>query len=75
MLREHKLRLNASNCSFGVSSGKFLGYMIMHRGIEVNLDQIRVVNGLHPPRNPKDVQLVGSLGQLRLLKPAKGLCL
>ena len=38
MLMEHKLRLNASKCSFGVNSGKFLGYMITHRGIEVNLD-------------------------------------
>ena len=38
VLREHRLRLNTSKCSFGVSSGKFLGYMITHRGIEVNLD-------------------------------------
>ena len=30
VLRKHKLRLNASKCSFGVSSGKFLGYMITH---------------------------------------------
>ena len=37
-LREHKLRLNASKCSFGVGSGKFLGYMVTHRGIEVNPD-------------------------------------
>ena len=36
MLREHKLRLNASKCSFGVNSSKFLGYMVSHRGIEVN---------------------------------------
>ena len=36
VLREHKLRLNASKCSFGVSSGKFLGYMITHHGIEIN---------------------------------------
>ena len=56
VLREHKLRLNASKYSFGVSSGKFLGYMITHRGIEVNPDQIRAINGLHPPRNPKEVQ-------------------
>ena len=28
MLREHRLHLNASKCSFGVSSEKFLGYMI-----------------------------------------------
>ena len=37
-LREHKLRLNASKCSFGVGLGKFLGYMVTHRGIEVNHD-------------------------------------
>ena len=38
ILRGHKLRLNTSKCSFGVGSGKFLGYMVTHRGIEVNPD-------------------------------------
>ena len=38
VLRRHKLHLNASKCSFGVGSGKFLGYMVMHKGIEVNPD-------------------------------------
>ena len=38
ILRGHKLRLNASKCSFGVGSGKFLGYMVTYRGIEVNPD-------------------------------------
>ena len=38
ILRDHKLRLNASKCSFEVGSGKFLGYMVTHRGIEVNPD-------------------------------------
>ena len=28
ILRRHKLCLNASKCSFGVGSGKFLGYMV-----------------------------------------------
>ena len=36
ILRKHKLRLNASKCSFGVGSGKFLGYMVTHHGIKVN---------------------------------------
>ena len=54
--REHKLRLNTSKCSFGVGSGKFLGYMVTHRGIEVNPDQIKAINNLQPPRNPKKVQ-------------------
>ena len=39
VLRKHKLRLNASKCSFGVELGKFLGYMVTYRGIEVNLVQ------------------------------------
>ena len=56
ILRKHKLRLNLSKCSFGVGSGKFLGYMVTHRGIEVSPDQIRAVNSLQPPRNPKEVQ-------------------
>ena len=38
VLRRHKLRLNTSKCSFGVGSDKFLGYMIIHRGIEVSPD-------------------------------------
>ena len=49
ILREHKLRLNASKCSFGVGSRKFLGYMVTHRGIEVNPDQIKAINNLQPP--------------------------
>ena len=55
ILRKHKLRLNASKCSFGVGSGKLLGYMVTHHEIEVNLDQIKAINNLQPPRNPKEV--------------------
>ena len=65
ILRWHKLRLNASKCSFGVGSGKFLGYMVTHRGIEVNPDQIKSINSLQPPRNPKEVQkLTGMMAAL-----------
>ena len=38
VLRRHKLRLNSSKCSFGMGLDKFLGYMVTHRGIEVNPD-------------------------------------
>ena len=38
ILRKHKLRLNTSNCSFGIGSGKFLSYTVTYRGIEVNPD-------------------------------------
>ena len=55
ILRKHKLRLNASKCSFGVGLGKYLGYMVTHRRIEVNPDQIKAINSLQSPRNPKEV--------------------
>ena len=65
ILRKHKLHLNASKCSFGVSSEKFLGYMVTHRGIEVNPDQIKVINDLQAPRNLKEVQkLIGMTAAL-----------
>ena len=56
ILRKHKLCLNTSKCFFGVGSSKFLGYMVTYRGIEVNLAQIKAINNLHPPWNPKEVQ-------------------
>ena len=46
ILRKHKLRLKASKCSFGMGSGKFLDYMVTHRRIEVNPDQVKVINSL-----------------------------
>ena len=53
ILRKHKLRL-------GVGSGKFLGYIVTHHGIEVNPNQVKAINILQPPWNPKEVQkLIG----------------
>ena len=47
---------------FGVGAGKFLGYMITNRGIEVNPDKIRAIQQLVSPSNPKDVQrLIGMI--------------
>ena len=56
ILRGHQLRLNASKCSFGVGSGKFLGYIVTHRGIKVNPDQVKAINSSQPPQSCKEVQ-------------------
>ena len=58
VLRQHKLRLNAEKCTFGVGASKFLGYLITGRGIEVNPDQIEAVKRLKPSSNPKEVQVL-----------------
>ena len=76
ILRKYKLCLNASKCSFGVGSGKFVGYMVTHRGIEVNPDQIKAINNLRSPRNPKEVQkLIGMATALnRFISRSADMC-
>ena len=59
--RRHKLRLNVYKCVFGVRAGKFLGYLITNRGIEVNPNQITRVKHLKPLSNPKEVQILTSM--------------
>ena len=55
ILRGSCLHLNASKCTFGVSSGKFLGYIVSRRGIGANPDQIAAFVDLAEPRNIKQV--------------------
>ena len=55
ILRKHKLRLNASKCSFGASYGKFLRYMVTYGKIDVDPNQVRAINNLQAPQNPKKV--------------------
>ena len=56
MLRQYNMKLNPSKCAFGVSSRKFLGFMVSHREIEVNLDKIQAILDMKPPRSIKEVQ-------------------
>jgi hypothetical protein len=35
-LRKFKMKLNPEKCTFGVPSGKLLGYMVSHCGIDPN---------------------------------------
>ena len=48
-LRQYHMKLNPSKCAFGVSSGKFLGFMVSHRGIEANPNKIQAILGMKPP--------------------------
>ena len=42
-LRSYNMKLNQGKCAFGVTAGKFLGFMVLHRGIEANLDKIQAI--------------------------------
>ncbi|RVW71177.1 Transposon Ty3-I Gag-Pol polyprotein [Vitis vinifera] len=56
LLRKYDMKLNPSKCAFGVSAGKFLGFMVSQRGIEVSPDQVKAVMETPPPRNKKELQ-------------------
>ena len=43
ILRKYGMKLNTSKCAFGIESGKFLGYIVNHRGIEANPRQITAI--------------------------------
>ena len=59
------MKLNPAKCAFGVSAGKFLGFIVNNRGIETNPDKIKVVLDMLPPSNVKDIQrLTGRIAAL-----------
>ena len=76
-LRRYKMKLNPSKCVFGVSTGKFLGFMVSQRGIEANPDKIQAILSIEPPKNIKEVQsltrLVAALN--RFVSKATDKCL
>jgi hypothetical protein len=55
-MREAKLRLNLEKCVFDIRRGRVLGYLVLRKGIEVNLDKIRAIAEMHPPQTVKEVQ-------------------
>ncbi|GKU88970.1 hypothetical protein SLEP1_g3175 [Rubroshorea leprosula] len=64
-LRKNRMRLNLAKCIFGVELGKFLGFMVPKRGIEVNPEKIKAVVEMEPPKSIKDVQrLTGRVAAL-----------
>ncbi|RVW21995.1 Retrovirus-related Pol polyprotein from transposon 17.6 [Vitis vinifera] len=65
---EFRLRLNPKKCTFGVTSGKLLGYMVSERGIEVDPDKIRAILDMPAPRTEREVR--GFLGRLQYIMPA-----
>lgn len=56
------MKLNPNKCAFGVRAGKFLGYMVTERGVEVNPEKVQAIVDMKPLRNIKEVQvLTGSI--------------
>ena len=59
------MKLNPAKCAFGVSAGKFLGFIVNNRRIEANPDKIKVVLDMPSPSGIKEVQrLTGRIAAL-----------
>ena len=54
-LCSYNMKLNQRKCSFGVTAGKFVGFMVSQKGIEVNLNKIWAIIKMAPPKNIKKV--------------------
>ncbi|GKV42366.1 hypothetical protein SLEP1_g49777 [Rubroshorea leprosula] len=54
-LRKNRMRLNLAKCIFGVEFGKFLGFMVSRRGIEVNPEKINAMAEMEPLKSIKDI--------------------
>ena len=65
VLENYNMKLNLTKCAFGVSIGKFLGFIVNGRGIEANPNKIKVVLDMQPPSNTKETQrLTGRIASL-----------
>ena len=56
ILCSYNMKLDPSKCAFGVTTEKFLEFMVSQWGIKVNPDEIRAIMEMTPPKNVKEVQ-------------------
>src|SRR3954465_1143892 len=64
-LRKYQMKLLPAKCTFGVPTGKLLGYIVSKRGIEANPEKINAIMDLQKPASVKGVQqLTGCVAAL-----------
>jgi hypothetical protein len=64
-LDRYKLKLNPTKCSFGVSAGQLLGFLVSPRGIEANPEKIQAILTIGKPAKLHEVQqLTGRVAAL-----------
>nr|XP_023885550.1 uncharacterized protein LOC111997666 [Quercus suber] len=65
-LRKYQLKMNPRKCAFGVTSGKFLGFVVRHRGIEIDQSKIEAIQKMPEPKNLRELRgLQGKLAYIR----------
>ncbi|KAM1127620.1 hypothetical protein ACFX2B_037161 [Malus domestica] len=56
ILRKYKMKLNPAQCTFGVSSSRFLGYLVTQQRIEAHPKQIRAILKMKSPTSLNEIQ-------------------
>jgi hypothetical protein len=65
-MRRYGLKMNPHKCAFGVSAGKFLGFIIHEHGIEIDPDRIKSIRNVGSLTCKLEVQkLLGKINYLR----------
>ncbi|KAL0300444.1 UNVERIFIED_CONTAM: Transposon Tf2-12 polyprotein [Sesamum calycinum] len=57
-LRRYQLKMNPSKCAFGVTSGKFLGFIVRQQGIEIEQAKICHLENARTRKHPRDQKFV-----------------
>ena len=57
-LRKYQLKLNPTKCTFGVKSGKLLGFIVSQKGIEIDPEKVKAILEMPQPRTEKQVRRV-----------------
>ena len=64
--RAFKLRMNPFKCAFGVSSGKFLGFLVHNRGIDIDPAKAITIATMRPPTTMKELKsFLGKVSYIR----------
>ena len=68
--RKYKLHMNPMKCAFGVSAGKFLGFLIHHRGISVDPAKATTIATMKIPITVKELKnFLGRVSHIRRFVP------
>ena len=68
--RKYKLRINPMKCAFEVSAGKFLGFLVHHRGISVDPAKATTITTMKRPTTVKELKIfLGRVSYIRRFVP------
>ena len=71
--RKYRLRMNPLKCAFGVSAGKFLGFVVHRKGIDLDPAKVKAIQSMPSPANQKQLKsLLGKVSYIKRFIPALG---